>query len=449
MSKKILFSSIGGNDPVSSTTESDGSMLHICRVYKPDIVYLYLSKEMVDRHRQDDRYRYCINKLGEILNHTFEIRLIERENLIEVQDYDYYYEDFRNIVREIEKEMESEDILLANIASGTPAMKSALLFLATISNYKFLPIQVSTPSKSIMEHKGKDLDYDVEYYWEINKDNEVGWENRCKEIVCPNLVTLLKKDIIKKHINSYDYAAALSVAEEIKENISNESYQLLVAAVKRLQLDLPKAMAITNKIGVDIIPVKESNHVEIFEYALAMKIKIEHRQYGDFIRAISPIITDLFELILKEQCKINVHDYCNFKKGIWSWSIDKLNKDDKGKEILKILNNEFSNKGGLRDKTIIYASNLKPLLEHYLKDERLINNVVVLRNIEEKVRNIAAHEIVSITDEKLSKLLDMPIQINKIFSLIKSMVVAAKIRVTEKEWQSYDEMNRIIEKMLD
>lgn len=42
MSKKILFSSIGGNDPVSSTTEHDGSMLHICRVYMPDEVYIYI-----------------------------------------------------------------------------------------------------------------------------------------------------------------------------------------------------------------------------------------------------------------------------------------------------------------------------------------------------------------------------------------------------------------------
>lgn len=353
------------------------------------------------------------------------------------------------IVSNIEKEMEKGDVLLANIASGTPAMKSALLFIATISNYKFLPIQVTTPLKDINPHKGKDLDYDVEYYWEINKDNEENWENRCREVICPNLGILLKKDIIRKHINSYDYSATLSVAEEIKESISDESYQLLVAAVHRLQLDIPKVMSITNKIGVDIIPVKESNRAAIFEYALAMKIKIEHKQYGDFVRAISPIITDLFEYILREQCKINVRDYCVFRNNISVWSIEKLNKDDKGKEILKILNDEFAGKGGLRDKTIVYASNLKPLLEFYLNDEKLINDVVVLRNIEEKVRNIAAHEIVSITDEKLSKLLGMSIQINKIFNLIKSMVVAAKIRVTEKEWQSYDEMNRIIEKMLE
>ena len=38
-----------------------------------------------------------------------------------------------------------DDRLLVNMASGTPAMKSALLIMATLAEYRFLPIQVSTP----------------------------------------------------------------------------------------------------------------------------------------------------------------------------------------------------------------------------------------------------------------------------------------------------------------
>ena len=56
--KKILFSPIGGTDPISNFR--DGAMLHICRIYKPDIVYLYLSKEMCEFQKKDDRYRYCL-----------------------------------------------------------------------------------------------------------------------------------------------------------------------------------------------------------------------------------------------------------------------------------------------------------------------------------------------------------------------------------------------------
>ena len=47
MNKIILFSPVGGTDPISLTNCCDGSMLHICRHYKPDKVMLYMSKEMI------------------------------------------------------------------------------------------------------------------------------------------------------------------------------------------------------------------------------------------------------------------------------------------------------------------------------------------------------------------------------------------------------------------
>lgn len=131
MNKKILFSPVGGTDPIRYFR--DGSMLHICRHYRPDIVYLYLSQEMMEYHKKDNRYADSIKRLGEYINHSFEIHLIERESLTDVQQYDYFYEDFRQEIQKIEQEMDSCDILLLNMASGTPAMKSALLVMATFA----------------------------------------------------------------------------------------------------------------------------------------------------------------------------------------------------------------------------------------------------------------------------------------------------------------------------
>ena len=53
---KILFSPIGGSDPIRNFR--DGSMLHICRYYLPDKVILYLTGEMYQHHLQDNRYVY-------------------------------------------------------------------------------------------------------------------------------------------------------------------------------------------------------------------------------------------------------------------------------------------------------------------------------------------------------------------------------------------------------
>lgn len=135
MSKTYLFSPIGNTDPIKYFY--DGSMLHICRYYKPDVVILYLSHEMILHHEKDNRYVRSIELLGEKLGHTFEVRIIRDEQMVDVQQYDLFYHAFRGIIADIEEEMMPEDTLIVNMASGTPAMKSALLVMATLAEYRF------------------------------------------------------------------------------------------------------------------------------------------------------------------------------------------------------------------------------------------------------------------------------------------------------------------------
>lgn len=40
--------------------------------------------------------------------------------MIDVQQYDVFFTEFRKIIGEIEKQKNNEDILLVNMASGTP-----------------------------------------------------------------------------------------------------------------------------------------------------------------------------------------------------------------------------------------------------------------------------------------------------------------------------------------
>lgn len=445
MGRKILFSSIGGNDPVSSATEYDGSALHICRWYKPDEVHLYLSAEMIKRHKRDDRYRYCINKIAKMYNYEIKIILHNREDLIEVQYYDYYYKDFGKIIGNIESTMTSDDVLLANVASGTPAMKSTLLFLATLSNYKFIPIQVSTPSGCINTHFGKDDDiYDVEYYWNSNKDNLSNSKNRCKEVECPNLVNVIKKNIIERHLCEYDYAAALRLADDIKDDISERAYRFLELAVARQQLDLKKVNNISKELDIDLIPVKDSNKINIVEYTLTLDLKIKRKEYGDFIRAISPLLTDVFEMLAKTNCKLNLRkNYWVKRKNIWIWSQSRLMSSSEGKEILNILNQEFE-KEGFKDKKPVNAGNLKPILVYYLKDGSLTSKVKLLREVESFIRNMAAHEIISITDDNISALFGEKITISQIYNAIKSLVIALNVSSGDDVWNSYDIMNNLI-----
>ncbi len=437
MGRRILFSPIGGTDPIKYFR--DGSMLHICRHYRPDVIYLYLSQEMMEFHKKDNRYLDAIERLGTFLEHHFETILIERDELTEVQQYDFFYKDFREEIRKIENEMSEGEELLINMASGTPAMKSALLVMATLAEWRFKPIQVSTPKKGMNEEHDDRKEYDPALNWELNEDNEKDAPNRCEEVECLNLIKMLKVEAIKKHITAYDYAAALAVATEIKDDISEDAYCLLEIADARAKLDLKKISKLFKK-EYDIYPIKEGDKQKIFEYALVLQMKIDKQEYCDFIRGITPLTVDLLEKILKKECGINLSDCTTENRdGVAKWDTQKLKKLG----IFQILNEAYSNgfKGGS-----VYSTHIEKIIASKSSNLTLKQKVKDIVDIEQKVRNPAAHEMISVTEEWIKK------ETNKtprqIMSEMEYLIEKSGIHVKKADWKSYDDMNNKIKNYL-
>ena len=441
MNKRILFSPVGGTDPIKYLR--DGSLLHICRVYMPDVVYLYLSNEMLERSRSDNRYCRTIQLLGEKLNHNFDIRLIERENLVNVQKYDFFYEDFRNEIIKIEHEMDDTDELILNMASGTPAMKSALMVMATLAEYRFRVIQVSSPKKSSNEEYEFRKDYDVELNWECDLDNEEGFENRCEEVKCFNLMRLLKIEEIKKHLTAYDYSAALSVASDISNDISDAAMCLIKVACERVRLNRNAISRLLSGDPYNIFPVREGDKQRIFEYALVLKLKVDKEEYADFIRGITPIVVDLLENILKKAGKTDINSFCSIgkKDKVRRWDQNKL----AGTEELEILCQNFN---GEFKYGPVYSSSLEPLIAVRCKSNpEIVATVKEILMIEGKLRNMAAHEIVSVTDEWFIQNTGKSAQ--NIMKTIMKLVQYSGIQTSGEDWKAYDRMNEKIMELLD
>ena len=188
----------------------------------------------------------------------------------------------------------------------------------------------------------------------------------------------------------------------------------------------------------------DDERVAIFEYVLGQKIKIQNKEYGDFARSISPVLTDLFEGLLRNQCSVSIDPYIDTNScGVRVWDIDKLNGDAQGQQWLSIMSAKFN--GKFNNRTPVAASNLVELLLHYLKEEKLKICVKELRSIEGAMRNLAAHEIVSITDENLGKYItDIPnITISYIYKEIQHMAQMV-LKIRGDLWNSYDAMNEVI-----
>lgn len=432
--KKLLFSPVGGTDPISNFR--DGALLHICRVYQPDIVYLYLSKEMCEFQEKDDRYQFCLRKLGEKLDHTFEIRTIERPELKDVQIFDAFILEYRELLKKIQEQHPDCEILL-NVSSGTPAMKSALQILAATGETKMQPIQVSTPQKKINPHSEDRENYDVDTYWELNEDNEDGFENRCMESQNFYLVDEIRKETIIKQIRAYDYVAALTIAEEMTEPLSDEILAMLRAASCRLKLNIHGIDQELKPYGIQFLPIRDDSVRGIFEYVLNLEIKVKKEEYADFIRAITPVVLELFKIALKEYGGIDWKQFCyKTKDGRWKWDIDKLKQNA---SVWEALNTGYRNGFSGTD---IYADHLLKIMGSSLKNSTMLQLSEEIRKIEANVRNMTAHNLVSVTEVWVKRNCGYtPVEI---FELLKQYVKKLHFKIADEDWNSYDVMNQMI-----
>lgn len=426
MSKTILFSPVGMTDPIRYFR--DGAMLNIIRNYAPDIVYLYMSKEILIHHSEDNRYLYSISELAGILGKKIDVHVIERPELEDVQLFDSFIADFTEILKNLHSEYPNDNIIL-NVSSGTPAMKSSLQILSLTLDYNMLPIQVSTPQNKSNPRIDDEKNASPQELWELNESNFED-DNRCIESETKNLLAEFKKQSIIKLIRSYDYSAALELAEDM--NVPQKFIDLLDAANNRLKLNYGKTVKVFEKYGYNVKICEDESFEAATEYMLLLDIKLKKQEYADFIRAITPIIAELFIIYLKKKCGVNVLDYTDAHK---KWDIKKLQNT----VILTYLNNFY---GRLKECHVNSDATCE-LICQISNDINAKNVAKVLRDeVEEKIRNDAAHEIICITEKKIKK--DTGHSSEEIKKYLLDMLQLCGMNISKKITLAYDNMNNII-----
>lgn len=440
MEEYILFSAVGGTDPIANGY--DGAMLHICRVYKPRKVYLYMSKDIIEKHEQDNRYVFCLEQLMNHMNIKFDIEIIKREKLIDVQRFDIFYSEYEELLDRISSENPKASLIL-NISSGTPAMKSALTVISVTGRREYLSVQVVHPEHTMSARIEDRQDYLPELQWECNHDNQTDFTNRCEVYNGESLMVKIKKEMIIKHVEAYDYCAALRVAKEIEKHINSNTIRLLEAAVCRLQLNRSGVDKILKGMDYRVFPI-EGTERQLLEYVLWLKIKLYREDYADLIRGITPFVVDIYEIYLENICKIELKKYyreSNFD-GIMLYKFDetKLKNTEEGKRIIQILNSAFPKEYSF--KSAVNSRALLELLRVYCEDASFMKACSVMEEIEPRVRNIAAHEIVSVNYDWICK--QGGYKPEQIMEALMNLLQKACPSIKKDMWNSYNQMNQKI-----
>ena len=425
MCNYFLFSPIGSTDPVRYSR--DGALIHICRKYKPKKIVLFMSSEILENHKRDNRYILSIEALKkepELQGWSPDIKIIGRDELNEVQKMDNFISEFKSEIEELKSCCKEGDKILLNVSSGTPAMKYSLQLLSTEDRNLLLPVQVNTPKKACNTNI---IEYNLETEWYRNEDNNAAtYEDRCSISKNDNLFVYLLKEKITELIKNYDYSGALTIAKSIEWGINKDFMILLEAAKQRLSQDYIPANKAFKERGYKMLFNETGDVAKMLEYILYLNIKIKTDNYIEFTRGITPVFEDL----LYYKVKNNVSAYIISGRGQNSkWDVQKLKSSEFAEfEFVKFIN----------PKAFIRSGDLIEIIEkYYSKDSELINIIHDIRNFESITRNSVAHEIKSLdnADKK---------NCETVFDKIMRLAVNVKLingEQIKKFLKSYDDMN--------
>ena len=402
MSETVLFSPIGMTDPIRGNY--DGPFLHILRHYKPQKTYLFLTAEVCEYDTADDRYALLANRVCP----ACQIVKQPRPNFTNPHDYKTADEQIRAALGDVIAQNPNARILV-NVTSSTSQITAALYVYAASSLVRNITlIQVETPQKKSNLSQPVPKNFDIEAEWQNNFDNltdDPDIKNRCTEITPQNVRHTVLCDTIASHIDNFDYKAASDAASAAQALFGAPLHALLQMGCLRLSLlfDQIRAKKLEETAGYRLLTIENSTAArEIFEYILYLNIRLQQDQAAEFARAVSPLLTRLFVEYLKNVHKIDIEkNYCyQNAKGVLIIEPPKMSP-----EMLAVYQREFNNRFAAAP---LAYSGILPMLRYACekdgeKFKGHVEKAARLRDFEEQVRNISAHEIVGLSKEILKK----------------------------------------------
>lgn len=400
--KTILFSCLGSTDPVRG--EHDGPMLHIARHYRPDMILWYMSKEMRMMEEKDNRYALSIAYLKkQCPGYEPEILPPCCDELEDASDFDAFYDVFEEQLRSISQKY-PDAVILVNLSSGTPQMKTTLALLSVTLQFPIQAIQVKNFEKrSGTSERTTMKNYDLEYELELNEDADPDAPNRCSE---PKLL-LIQRDKQRTQIEAllrrYDYEALLAMSKTLPESLRPLLQHLAYRSAYNLKDALSEAK---NVRGLELFPAHAADaptyreYREVSEYILVLKLMQRTQRYTDLVIRLNPLVIRLQRSWLE-------------KKGVdfsQMGFVDSRRREIMDARKIRQYNPELADwldkkYGGFRssDLNILFCNYLTEWIGQGETETGIFFRKLLQLNQE---RNASAHSLNNVTEEDIARIMD-------------------------------------------
>ena len=464
--ERVLLTFAGNTDPTRGNY--DGPMLHICRYFRPEKIYLVLTSEMQKRN-ENRIYEKAIKESLEDYNPIFEYI---NTDIDDAHLFDIYFNKINETFNKIKVEHPNAEVLV-NITSGTAQMISNLvMYIVDAVNISIVPIQVATPEGRGNTSKVVNNSYEVNDEKENNFDNIE--EFRTNRILFPDLrqySRLLVKNQIKELLKKYEYSTCL---ELLKRDIFQENSKLnglLNFANDRRHLKGLKSNGKLKSLNDkkldkfyyynknETVENKVKEWYKIVDYFALANIKQKSGDIAGYTIMLEPLIVNIYLSILRDVFGKKLSDLFSEKRkdGEFSYKTD----------ILKIKNyaglkEKIEHELGileLKNSTFVSDSVLIATIKYFIEKsesetlekmdlEYFSNFSKTLHKIKE-VRNMIAHSLKTINRDDFNSEAKVGIDTvnSKIIDFFKKYYTDFGYK--ESMIYVYDEINKTVNEILE
>ncbi|GJM48394.1 CARF domain-containing protein [Weissella soli] len=368
---KILFSPVGNGDLTGRTIADEGSLLHLVRHLQPDKVILYLSRNQINAASEFGLTDEIVKRQPQII-----IESIEKDDLIDVQVFDTFYQEFYDILSQYAVK---DFTVMVNISSGTPAMKEAVRTVAAMSKFEIQLFQVDNPQYN---------------------DSE----NRIHQDFARNFVNELNKRQLLSFINSFDYETAFkmlddsiriqnkaTLSRELADIISADKKQSLLSTIKNSHFESSIKNALNGWLLIDL-NYRRGNIVQVL---------IRLKTVTEYILEI--YLTEKYDIIYRQ------NNYASLNK-----------RHVEFERVNQFIRQRFrQSRGGNqveRETMPLNILSLANILEYFETENEILPDIDRVIEIND-MRNQIAHRLVEIEGD-----LDLSDEVQSVLRIIKSLL---------------------------
>lgn len=395
--KTVLYSCIGTTDPVRGLR--DGGLMHIMRFYRPDIVYLFLTSEILRLDKKDNRIAKTFSHIKENWD-GYVPQVIRYETDIEdPSDMDILTEPMNKLFQRVLRENPGDQILL-NLSSGTPQMQILLVQMALDPRYSTRGVQVKKPEKrSGTAARTSEDPYPVDEALLLNEDDEADPPNRC----CEPKMMAVRREAVRNQlvalVSQRNYAAISQMGAQLPAPIPKLAKHLDYRSHFLLS-EAQKAASGLTGLGLFADQGKMSYAIyEMVEYFGVLRHLVYLKRYTDFVLRLNPFLVRLQLTMLEEKLKkIHVQTEKVIVKDGSHIKINANGMQEKLPEMCAFLEDKMHSKVQDRDVSI---SALNGMLEYLNIDKDPLALLIDCEKLNSRLRNTAAHNLFSISDESI------------------------------------------------